>query len=47
MLKDGKKGKFSGKSNIDMEAKMTFKQLKVAFVTAEICDYSTQLSFNQ
>ena len=34
MLKSGKKSKFSGKFTLDAEAKITFKWLKVAFVTA-------------
>ena len=34
MLKSGKKSKFNGIFTLDVEAKMVFKQLKVAFVTA-------------
>ena len=34
MLKSGKKNKFNGKFTLDAEAKMAFKWLKAAFVTA-------------
>ena len=39
MLKDGKKSKFSGKFTLDVEAKMSFKRLKAAFVTAPMLCY--------
>lgn len=34
MLKDNKKDKFNSKFTLDAEAKIAFKQLKAAFVTA-------------